>query len=361
MTVALIPRLTHPLEGSARDSSSFEPERDQPQATPLLELLENELRADELGRYLDEGVPRAVWERALYQPLRDFLARPGKQFRARLCTLSYQLAGGETAPRELPLLVEILHAGSLIVDDIEDNSSERRGSAALHVRYGLPSALNAGNWLYFWPYLLMRRLDLSPLVELELQRAISRALIDCHRGQALDLAARVANLEQAQVPAVVAATARLKTGSLMGLAAEAGALVAGAPRARREALARFGAELGTALQMLDDLGGIASSRRRHKGYEDLMQSRPTWPWAWLARALEVDEFAALQQLARDVESRRVHPEQLAAALRARLSPYRAHVEAQLERAVAELRPLFGSSPALARLHDEIQRLVHSYE
>lgn len=358
MTVALIPRLTFAAD-AAHDGTPLEAER-EPEGTPLLDLLERELRADAVG-YMDHGVPRAVWERALYQPLRDFLARPGKQFRARLCELSFELAGGGTAPRELPLLVEILHAGSLIVDDIEDNSSERRGAAALHVRYGLPRALNAGNWLYFWPFVLMRRLDLPPLTELELKRAVSRALVDCHRGQALDLAARVAELEQAHVPAVVAATARLKTGSLMTLAADAGALVAGAPQEERDALARFGGELGTALQMLDDLGGISSARRRHKGYEDLMQSRPTWPWAWLAAALDPAEFSAFQQLARDVESRRAHPEQLAAELRARLLPYRCHVEAELERAFAALRPLFGSSPALARLQAEIQRLVSSYE
>jgi geranylgeranyl pyrophosphate synthase len=359
MTVAVIPRLSHP-RGAARDSTPRASESEQPQTTPLLDLLEQELRADELG-YLDNDVPRAVWERALYQPLRDFLARPGKQFRARLCELSFEIAGGGVPPRELALLVEILHAGSLIVDDIEDNSSERRGAAALHVRYGLPRALNAGNWLYFWPFVLLRRLDLPPLAELELQRAISRALVDCHRGQALDLAARVVDLEQAHVPAVVSATARLKTGSLMALAADAGALVAGAAREKREALARFGGELGTALQMLDDLGGISSARRRHKGYEDLMQSRPTWPWAWLADTLDAGEFSGLQQLARDVESRRVHPEQLAAELRGRLQPYRAHVATELERACSELRPLFGSSPALGRLQGEIQRLVTSYE
>ncbi|HEY6558255.1 MAG TPA: polyprenyl synthetase family protein [Polyangiaceae bacterium] len=360
MTVALIPRLTKPLD-SASDTASLEPESDEAGPTPLLELLERELGADRAARYADHDLPWEIWERALYQPLGDFLARPGKQFRARLCELSFELCGGGTVPRELPLLLEILHAGSLIVDDIEDNSSERRGAAALHVRYGLPRALNAGNWLYFWPFVLVQRLALAPLVELELQRAITSALFDCHRGQALDLSARVADLEQAHVPKVVAATARLKTGSLMALATRAGALVAGAGREEQETLAQFGAELGTALQMLDDLGGIASARRRHKGYEDLMQCRPSWPWAWLADTLDAGEFAALQQQARAVESRRAHPEELAAALRGRLLSYRTRVESELESALDALRPSFERSPAFAGLVSEIQRLVGSYE
>jgi geranylgeranyl pyrophosphate synthase len=330
-------------------------------STPLRELLERELQAD-AARYADPALPRAVWEEALYAPLGDFLARPGKQFRARLCELSYELAGGTSAvPPELPLLVEILHAGSLIVDDIEDNSSERRGAAALHVRYGMPLALNAGNWLYFWPFVLIRRLGLAAAVELELHRAVTQALFDCHRGQALDLACRVTQLEQGHVPSVVSATARLKTGTLMALAARSGALVAGARCETAEALASFGVELGVALQMLDDVGGLCSPRRRHKGYEDLMHGRPSWAWAWLALELGPAEFAALQQRARDVGARRAHPEELAAELRRRLERYKEEVERRLERALAELEKTFGNVPLVGRLRGEVSRLVQSYE
>jgi hypothetical protein len=54
-------------------------------------------------------------------------------------------------------VVEFIHAGSLVVEDIEDGSRIRRGRVALHVRYGMPVALNAGNWLYFWPFELLKK------------------------------------------------------------------------------------------------------------------------------------------------------------------------------------------------------------
>ena len=86
-----------------------------------------------------EQVPAHVWKQALGAPLESVLSRPGKEFRARLLTTSYLLAGG--APpiaAEIPALLEILHAGSLVVDDIEDDSESRRGAPSLHVAYGTP-------------------------------------------------------------------------------------------------------------------------------------------------------------------------------------------------------------------------------
>src|SRR5512142_2931568 len=69
-------------------------------------------------------------------------------------------------PAELIGIVEGLHLGSLIIDDIEDESSTRRGGPTLHRQIGVPNALNAGNWLYFWPALLVPRLKLGPDREL---------------------------------------------------------------------------------------------------------------------------------------------------------------------------------------------------
>ncbi len=79
---------------------------------------------------------------------------------------------------QIALAIEILHNASLIIDDIEDGSLERRQKSALHIQYGIPNALNAGSWMYF---LALTRLP--P----ELQELASLALSDCHIGQAIDL------------------------------------------------------------------------------------------------------------------------------------------------------------------------------
>jgi geranylgeranyl pyrophosphate synthase len=331
----------------------------------LIELLEAEFAG--AGEALEHGpftgLDKRHLESSLLEPLRDFFARPGKEFRARLVECAYSLAGGKGAPPVLlPWIVEILHAGSLIVDDIEDGSTARRGEPALHVRYGLPLALNAGNWLYFWAESLVERLKVPPSVELSLHRTIQRALLDCHRGQALDLTLRMSQLVQAEVPVAVATTTALKTGRLMELAASLGAITAGAPAERVAAIGHFASDLGTALQMLDDVGGLYSMSRTHKGHEDLRLSRPTWPWAWLAETLPEERYRSLRREALEVEMGDRHPEHLAERLRAELgSEPKARPHERSMRAIARLRSQLGNSAALRALCAEIGRLERSYD
>ena len=270
---------------------------------PMLALLERSFAAATAGPAGAHGLPRVLWERALLGPLREFLSRPGKQLRARLVELGFTLGGGaaHTLPAELPLLIEILHAGSLIIDDIEDGSEQRRGLPALHRLHGVPVALNAGNWLYFWPQVLLAALPLPARARLHAHERIAECLLRCHEGQALDLTVRVGELAKADVPAVARTLATLKTGKLGGLATALGAIAARAPRRRVEALARFGCEIGVGLQMLDDLSGVLNAARRDKAREDLRLGRVTWVWAWLAEQLDGASYEQLrrEQLAGD--------------------------------------------------------------
>ncbi|HEY5374078.1 MAG TPA: polyprenyl synthetase family protein [Polyangiaceae bacterium] len=331
----------------------------------LKELLSEEFSerrlAEVLGR--EQRVPTQLWDDALLGPLSDFLSRPGKEFRACLVRIGWQLSGRSTLPPgELPLIIEALHAGSLIVDDIEDNSSERRGAPALHCRYGLPLALNAGNFLYFWALELLSRLGLPPITELGLHRAFSRTLLACHQGQALDLSVNITTLDQADVLPTVSAVTCLKTSKLCQLAAHMGALAAGAPQAKAHAIAGFGSSLGAGLQMLDDLSGISSERRAAKGHEDLRHGCPTWPWAWAAQKLDPRAYLAIQRLGQLVSTGREPPEQLAASLRAAVSKHgRAEARTRLWGALAQLAYAVPEPHALAELEHELARLEKSYE
>jgi geranylgeranyl pyrophosphate synthase len=300
---------------------------------------------------------------ALYEPLSDFLSRPGKEFRARLVDLCWKLCTGHRrVPGKLDSIVEIVHAGSLIVDDIEDGSPLRRGRPALHIDYGVPTALNAGNWLYFWAYALIEQLDLGPHVELALYRRLSQTMARCHEGQALDLTVRMGQLSQRHVARVVEATTRSKTGALMGLSAAIPAVASGASHQASSQFQRFGEGLGVGLQMLDDLGGLTSERRCHKGHEDLLHGRPTWPWAWLAGELTEIDYLRLQQKAREVEARDLHPEALAEQLRKALGPQAKH--RVFNHIVQTLRLLPRDLPGghhMRELQDELARLMRSYD
>src|SRR6476620_9922223 len=149
-----------------------------------------------LGFDLQSGVSE-ILEGNLLLPLRNLLARPGKSFRGRLVEVGWIL--GKTDPEiqlsseersycdAISRAIEYVHAGSLIIDDIEDGSINRRGLPSLHILYGTPVALNAGNWLYFWPFQIIQKLGLPEKTEISLYKKFHETLLQGHYGQALDL------------------------------------------------------------------------------------------------------------------------------------------------------------------------------
>ena len=314
-----------------------------------------------LGIRKDAAEARAV-DSALLEPARSMLARAGKRFRGQLVELSWRLAGGSgSCPDALPAVIEVIHAGSLIVDDIEDGSAERRGAPTVHRIYGTPLALNAGNWLYFWSLELLRELDLPAEVVLELHQRIGRMLVQGHAGQALDIDTRIHRLPQAQVREHVEAMSRLKTGSFMGLAAAVGAIGAQAPRVLVTALERFGLALGQALQMLDDLGNLVGRRDRAKRHEDLLHARANWPWVWFADMATAEEWRRAVFSQRQVTTGALDPHVLAVDLLGRVGLQgRQHARTLLADAFDELRLVTGPHPLLATLRDEMDRLENSY-
>jgi geranylgeranyl pyrophosphate synthase len=333
--------------------------------TPLQELLAEHFSRPALSALLGAGsggLPRDLWSAGLESPVALFLARPGKSFRAELVALSFELAGGlGPCPPRLSAIVELLHAGSLIIDDIEDGSASRRGAPTLHLSHGLPIALNAGNWMYFWALGLIEQVATSSELELSMHRWVHRTLLRCHHGQALDLTSNVYQLPQRELAGVVLASAELKTGALMELSAALGALAAGAPPALVSELAQFGCSMGVALQMLDDVGGIVSERRCHKGHEDLVLARPTWPWAWLSAELPPAAFEDLRRLGREVERREQHPELLASRVREQLhGSGRLRIRRQVQQSCARLEAVCGRQPALKAVRSQLRRMEQSY-
>jgi geranylgeranyl pyrophosphate synthase len=246
---------------------------------------------------------------ALVEPLREMASNPGKEIRGRLVSLAFGLLAPEAAPCAAWRLqvgagvLELVHAGSLIVDDIEDKSPVRRGRPAMHVRYGLPIALNAGNWLYFWPLQLVKKLELPSHTTLIAYERYHQTLLKAHFGQAIDLGTQVDSLPQSRVIEVCLASVRLKTGALMGFGMVLGGLIAGAREATTELLDQFGSDLGVALQMFDDLGNIMGNREPLKRYEDLMLRRPSWVWAWAAASTSLEEYTGFVDAAKKLPDR----------------------------------------------------------
>ena len=227
---------------------------------------------------------------ALLDPVASLTANPGKRIRAQLVAMTYRLFHDDRAVsltaakqcRDCAEVVELIHAGSLIIDDIEDSSAMRRGRPAMHVQYNLPLALNAGNWLYFWPLELLKDAGLTADQLVCAYERYNRTLLRAHFGQALDLGAKLAQLPQQSVAEVCLAGMTLKTGALMGFASALGGTVAGAAEPVQSLLEQFGVDLGVALQMFDDLGNVIGKCDPQKRYEDLTLARPSWVWACAA-------------------------------------------------------------------------------
>jgi geranylgeranyl pyrophosphate synthase len=253
-------------------------------------LVDNTNLTKLLGFKCDSALEDII-EVALLGPVKDLTSNHGKRIRGQLVHLSCRLVteGNLFSVMEAKQcrtcaeIVELIHAGSLVVDDIEDGSRIRRGKPALHIRYGLPIALNAGNWLYFWPFELVKALGLPSETTLSVYEYYHQTLLRAHFGQAIDLGSRVDRLLQSCVAEVCRTSMALKTGALMGFAMVLGGAIGGATKETILLLDDFGRELGVALQMFDDLGNVLGIREPSKRYEDLTLYRPSWAWACAAR------------------------------------------------------------------------------
>ncbi len=223
---------------------------------------------------LENPLPRNnLLDQALLTPLEGFFSANGKRVRSQILELGFLWAGktGSTENSEqlnhAARIIEGLHAGSMIIDDIQDSSDQRRGQASMHRRHGIPLALNAGNWLYFWAQDQIRLLGLEPTTELALQHYFNRILLRAHFGQAIDVGISVSLLDRSEVKKVCLASMELKTGALMSLAFDLGACVAGCSQFPSTGANQFARRFGVALQMFDDISNF--SALPPKGKEDL--------------------------------------------------------------------------------------------
>ena len=230
-------------------------------------------------------VMRKLISDTLLDPVSEFLSRPQKNFRSHLVELGYRFSlkeeSSSLSPEICSLLetgssiVELIHSGSLIVDDIQDLSPIRRSRPSLHVVHGIPLALNAGNWLYFWALERIKALNLNPTMTQELTQDIVSLMMKAHAGQAVDVGTRIDLVPQENVRETAMASIELKSGTLMSLALRIGASIAERNQKTLE-LFQLGATLGVLLQIYDDIGNFFTSNP--KRYEDLKLRRPSWIW-----------------------------------------------------------------------------------
>ena len=217
------------------------------------------LRVERLLALLLDDRPRSgeiARPAELMRAIRHGVLNGGKRLRPFLMIESTALFGGDGgAALRVAAALECVHCYSLIHDDLPamDDDDLRRGQPTVHKAFDEATAILAGDSLltYAFDILAGEETELAADRKVALVATLARAAGQGGMvgGQALDLAAERDRPDEAGIITLQA----MKTGALIRFACEAGAIVAGAPQADRERLAEFGAAVGLAFQLADDL------------------------------------------------------------------------------------------------------------
>jgi len=244
---------------------------------------------EETGRRVLAGLDRHLPRESnrppvIHRSMRYTALAEGKRLRPALVLLAYEAAGGRGSRADaVAAAVEMVHAFSLIHDDLPamDDDAMRRGKPSNHVVFGEGVAILAGDALLALAFQTLSGLRTSGrlgpettlrLVEELSAAAGSRGVIG---GQVLDLLS-----EGKTVPrSVVEYIHRQKTARLFVASLRMGGIAAGAKPAILGRLSRYGEDLGTAFQIVDDLLGASGSFRelgRDPG-RDQARGKVTYP------------------------------------------------------------------------------------
>jgi farnesyl diphosphate synthase len=219
--------------------------------------------ADAVNRTLDRLVPPVDGaERRVVEAMRYALMGGGKRIRPFLVLNSARLFDvPEIGALRTATAIEMIHSYSLVHDDLPamDNADLRRGRPSVHRQFDEATAILAGDGLLTQAFEVLGHAEThaDPLVRANLVLALARAAGTAGMvgGQMIDLAAQHATLDLESITRLQ----RMKTGAIIGFSCEAGAILASAPAAARQALQRYAEDLGLAFQIADDLLDVESS------------------------------------------------------------------------------------------------------
>lgn len=197
------------------------------------------------------------------EAIRYALAGSGKRIRGAIVLAAYRAAGGLGDVSGLAAAVEIVHAYSLVHDDLPcmDDDDYRRGRLTVHRQFDVRTATIAG--VAMVPvavraaYRSARAMGLAPRQSQEIVRElmVASGASGMVGGQWLDLA----GAGSAMTIDALERLHRMKTGALLCASARIGAIAAGADARVLAALNTYGAELGLAFQIVDDVLDVTST------------------------------------------------------------------------------------------------------
>ena len=207
----------------------------------------------------------------------------GKRLRAKLIL---KIAGSSLAVIKAAAIVEMIHAASLLHDDVIDDAYTRRSKPSLNALYGNKTAIMLGDILYSKGFFELN--NISP----EVSKIVSNAVVQLSLGELKDVTlSRIFNTDKEIYIEMI----YQKTASLMEACAGAAALLAGKDKT---AYMTYGRNLGIAFQMIDDLLDITMDTETlgKPALHDFVEGKTTLPYIYLYEAMESDDKEKLVAL-----------------------------------------------------------------
>lgn len=228
--------------------------------------------------YMEQMIGRARYKydletinKAITEPIWDFLSRGGKRFRPALFMLVAEALGGDLEKiKDFAAVIELAHEGSIMADDVEDNGELRRGKPCTHKIYGVDIAVNASSTMYFLPMLVFinNRDKIDDKTMLKAYEIFSKEMINIHFGQGMDIWWHKGKV-QALTEEHYLQMCVYKTGCLTRMASKMAAVLSGASDEQVEKLGNFAEAVGVGFQIQDDiLSASGEEFQKKKGYGD---------------------------------------------------------------------------------------------
>ncbi|KHO50351.1 MAG: geranylgeranyl diphosphate synthase, type I [archaeon GW2011_AR13] len=233
-------------------------------------------------KWLNHALGEPLWAyheksctNAISKPSWNLLSRGGKRWRPLLMKLSHDVVGGRRDINSFFIIPELIHNGTLIIDDIEDSSDNRRGKPCIHKIYGEDIAINAGNALYYLPLLLIiRNNSLNYKIKSQIYEIINEEMIKISFGQGMDIYWHKKNSEDVTEEHYLQMCA-YKTGTLARIAAKLGAILGSGNPDQVNYLGKFAESIGVGFQIQDDILNITNNDWGKDFGEDITEGKMT--------------------------------------------------------------------------------------
>jgi len=207
----------------------------------------------------------------------------GKRLRAKLIL---KIAGSSLEVVKTAAVVEMIHAASLLHDDVIDDAYTRRSKPSLNALYGNKTAIMLGDILYSKGFLELNN------ISAEVAKVVSNAVTQLSLGELHDVTlSKAFNLDKETYLKMI----YQKTASLMEASAGAAAFLAGKDQVP---YMTYGRNLGMAFQMIDDLLDITadSATLGKPALHDFVEGKTTLPYIYLYEALDTNKKETLKAL-----------------------------------------------------------------